>query len=106
MILDQCIWVKLTNPVFYILSGGNLKGGSKTVDLDSTLLTFGEICTANVWHQVSMLTAHKPQQNPTLTYPYGRVVAEAKPLCQKEMSYVWPANQYWDWHLKATIYLR
>ena len=34
-----------------------------------------------------MLAAHKPQQNTTLTYPYGRLVSEVKPLRQ-EMRYV------------------
>ena len=53
-----------------------------------------------------VLAAHKPQWNTKLTYPNGSVVEEAKSMCQKEMRYVWSTSQYWDWHLKATTYLR
>ena len=53
-----------------------------------------------------MLTTHRPQQNIKLTYPNGQVFSDAKTICQKEMRYIWSANQYWDWHLKATTYLK
>ena len=44
------------------------------------------------WHQEHLLTIHRPQKNTKLAYPNGRVVLEAKLMCQKEMRYGWSAS--------------
>ena len=53
-----------------------------------------------------MLAAQRLKQKKKLTCPNGRVVSEAKLMCQKVISYVQSASQFWDWHLKVNTYLK